>query len=106
MQQISEQEFENFIKNNGLVLVDFYADWCAPCRKLTAVLENLSTTIDDVEIVKVNIDEAQQLSTQLGITSIPTVILFQNGVQKIKHVGLLHEEEIINMINSLSSTEE
>ena len=86
------EEFDNIIKNK--VLVDFYADWCGPCRMLAPVLEKLT----DIEILKVNVDEFQEIANRYGVMSIPTLILFENGEEKAKAIGLKSKEEIEKMI--------
>lgn len=86
------EEFDNIIKNK--VLVDFYADWCGPCRMLAPVLEELT----DIEILKVNVDEFQEIANRYGVMSIPTLILFENGEEKAKSIGLKSKEEIEKLI--------
>jgi len=63
------------------VLVDFYADWCGPCKRLAPLLEEVSNTRTDVQFVKVNVDDARDIATRYGIRSIPTMILFKDGVK-------------------------
>ena len=81
------------------VLVDFYADWCGPCKMLSPILENISEDRANVKIVKVNVDEAHDIAKRFGIMSIPTLIHFKNGEMISKKVGLCDKETIIEMIN-------
>lgn len=74
----SKQEFESLIKN-GVVLVDFFATWCGPCKMLTPELEKLADKDPSVTVVKVDVDELSELAAEFGITSVPTMILFKNG---------------------------
>lgn len=73
----------------GMVLVDFYADWCGPCRMMTPILEQVGESVKEVKIVKVNTDENQQLSVKFGISSIPALLLFKDGVVVDQAVGYM-----------------
>ena len=97
---IEEKDFESTIKQ-GIVLVDFYADWCGPCRMLTPILEQLAQEMKEkVTVVKVNVDNAQTVAAQYDITSVPTIILFKNGTQKVKSVGLKDLKGLKSMVES------
>ena len=79
MKVINSNEFDATIKD-GTILVDFYADWCMPCRQLAPVLEELSEQYTGkVDFVKVDIEESRDIAERFGIMSIPTVIIFKNG---------------------------
>ena len=78
MKIIKESEFINEVQE-GLVLVDFYADWCGPCKMLTPVLEEINNEDEEVRVIKVNIDDAKFLANYYKIQSIPTLILLKNG---------------------------
>ena len=88
----SENEFNEFIK--GRVLVDFYADWCGPCKRLAPLLEEL----EDINIIKVNVDMFDNLSRSYGIMSIPTLILFDSGSEVKKTIGFKTKEELLEFI--------
>ena len=77
---------------NVPVLVDFYADWCGPCRMLRPALEQLSEERSDVKVVAVNIDENPDLADDFDVTSIPCVILFKNGAEADRSIGLVPKE--------------
>ena len=97
---IEEKDFQATIQS-GLVLVDFYADWCGPCRMLTPILEQLAQEmIGQIKVIKIDVDAAQNISAQFDITSIPTIILFKDGVQKVKSVGLKDLNGLKSMIAS------
>ena len=88
----SENEFNELIK--GRVLVDFYADWCGPCKRLAPLLEEL----EGIDIIKVNVDMFDNLSRSYGIMSIPTLILFDSGKEIKKIIGFQTEAEIKEFI--------
>lgn len=92
VKQIKESEFSNIV-NKDLVLIDFYAEWCGPCKMLKPVLEDLSNE-RSLEIYKINVDECNDLSRNLGIMSIPTLLLYKNGKLLSKNVGFMSKEEI------------
>lgn len=84
--------------NGENVLVDFYADWCGPCRMLAPILEELSEERDNLKIVKVNVDEAQETAKVYGVMSIPTLVHFKNGKMVTKKVGLCSKDDLTEMV--------
>ena len=87
-----EEDFNNLIQNR--VLVDFYADWCGPCKRLGAILEE----INDIDILKVNVDLFQNISNKYGVMSIPTLIIFDKGNEIKKSIGFKTKEELIEIL--------
>ena len=92
----NSNEFENEVKE-GLVIVDFYADWCGPCQMLAPVLEDLEKETS-IKIVKINVDEIPDLARQFRIMSIPTLMLFKDGKFTKKELGYMPIERLREFI--------
>lgn len=93
--KIKEEEFEEkVLKNSKKVLVDFYADWCGPCRMLSPVIEEIAKENDEYEFVKVNVDDCPEVSRKYGVMSIPTLIIFEKGEEKKKTLGFHSLDEV------------
>lgn len=84
---------------NGYTLVDFYATWCGPCKMLSPIIDEIASDRADLNIVKVDVDDNHELAKKHGVMSIPTLILFKDGVEIAKHIGLLSKSELIEWIN-------
>jgi thioredoxin 1 len=80
------------------VLVDFYADWCGPCRMIAPVLEELARETPDAKIVKVNVDHSPETAARYGISSIPSLLAFQDGEIVAEHVGLASKSQLKSML--------
>ena len=102
IKEITDNDYESEVVNsNEMILVDFWADWCGPCKMLTPILEQLSEDMEgNIKIVKMNIDKNPQFPSALGIRSIPTMMLFKNGKQLGTKVGVLHKNSIKEWIES------
>ena len=96
--EINNDSFkEKVLESKEKVLVDFWATWCGPCRMLAPIMDELSN--EGVKVYKVNVDENHILAKEYGVMSIPCVILFENGKEINKSVGLKSKEEILKMLN-------
>ena len=101
MRIIKEDEFEDVLKQNKVVLVDFFANWCGPCRMLAPILEEVKAESNGkFEIVKVDVDESEKLARRFGILSIPTMIIFQDGSEAEKIIGLRDKDSILEAIST------
>ena len=99
-----EENFNNDVLNSDVpVLVDFWAEWCGPCKQISPILEEIaSEENNDITIAKINIDENPRVATDYGIRSIPTMLLFSNGELKDTKVGALPKQELNDWIKSNS----
>ncbi|WP_342543302.1 thioredoxin [Paenisporosarcina sp. FSL H8-0542] len=95
----TDQSFSSEI-SDGLVLVDFWAPWCGPCKMIAPVLEELDAEMSGkVKIVKVDVDENQETASNFGIMSIPTLVLFKDGQPVDKVVGFNPKEALVELVN-------
>ena len=93
MEIINTNNFAEKTKE-GLVLVDFFADWCGPCKMQGPIVDQLSEERPDVKFCKLNIDEAMPIAMQLGIMSIPTIMVVKNGEITFKEAGLMQKAQL------------
>lgn len=98
-------EIKHFKGNNleeevggNYTLVDFYADWCGPCKMLAPILEELK---DEVQIIKVNVDENEEVAMKYGVMSIPTLVFFKNGKVIHQMVGFTNKEDLLDIIKEM-----
>ncbi len=97
LKHVNEENFESeVLKQKGLVLVDFFATWCGPCRMLGPVLEKISNSRAEFDIAKIDIDQAQKLAYKYNIEVVPTMIIFKDGNPVNRMEGFLSENEIMN----------
>ncbi len=95
---LTSDNFDEKIKGaTKPVIVDFYADWCMPCKMVAPILEDIATNNQEVEVYKVNIDEAGEIAQQFEVRNIPTMISFKNGEIHKKTVGALPKEGILEL---------
>lgn len=92
---LKNEQLEELLTND-LTLVDFYADWCGPCKMLGSVLETM-----DLNVIKINTDEHQELAQKFGVMSIPTVLIYKDKELKTKFIGFKSKEEINELINNI-----
>lgn len=101
------QELKHLDDNNfqtevgeGLALVDFFADWCGPCKTIAPIVEQLAVeNVDKVKVVKVNVDESQATTASFGVTSIPTLILLKDGKEVKRFVGVTMKAQLQEALN-------
>lgn len=98
LKEINDTNFESEI-SNGVTLIDFFAEWCGPCRMLTPILDSLSQEMSGaVNFCKIDIDNCPKTTSEYNITSVPTLILFSNGKEVERVVGLRDQDSLKNLI--------
>ena len=96
---ISSENYERTIKTEKTVLLDFYAEWCGPCKMMSPVIDQIAEEVGNTVIVgKIDVDDDQQLAEKYGIMSIPTIVIIKNGEVVKKFVGVTNKEEILEAL--------
>ncbi len=97
---VTDSTFESeVLQADGKVLVDFWADWCGPCKMLSPLVDEIAKELDGkIKVCKVNVDQARYVSSRLGVTSIPTLMIFENGKIQNKSVGFINKQQIAAFI--------
>ena len=100
--RLNNENFEEEVKNsNKVVLVDFYADWCGPCKMMSPIIDEIAKEAgEEVKVCKLNVDEAQDIAIEFNVMSIPTLIIFKNGEVANTLIGLQSKSEVINLIKN------
>lgn len=102
MQYITKkEEFEQLIKENNNVVIDFFATWCNPCKMLSPIIEEIANEVSNVIFVKVDVDKAQELSEMFGILSIPTVVYIKNQKMALREMGFKPKTAIMQNLKTI-----
>ena len=102
----SKDQFDEAVKSEKLTIVDFWAEWCGPCRLLKPLLHKIAGEHPEIQLLTIDVDQNQELAAQYDINSIPDVIFFKNGEQVDRFVGVMPENEILEKIQNLNNTSE
>lgn len=98
--EITKDNFEHTVlKADKPVLVDFWAEWCGPCQMMEPIVDEVAEERDDIIIGKLNVDTQPEIALRYNVMSIPTLILFENGEEAQKSIGLISKEELLELIN-------
>ena len=96
---LTSSNFDESI-SQGVVLVDFYADWCGPCQMLSPIIDEIANEMTDIKFYRVDTDVEEQLSTRYRIMYFPTLVIFKDGEKVDESIGLISKDELINFINN------
>lgn len=96
---VNTSNFETEVINSDKkVLIDFYADWCGPCKRLSPIVDKVSVDNKDVKFVRIDVDKNKDLMTKYNVSSIPTLVVIENGEEINRSVGLIPEDKVLNLI--------
>ena len=101
VKEINAEEYAEIINSPNLVVIDFHATWCGPCKVLSPILEELNNEIDGVEFVKLDVDQHPQIAGQNQVMGVPTVVILKDGEVKERFVGVQPKEVIKEKIDAL-----
>ena len=102
MRELNKNDFDSAIQNtSGIVLVDFWASWCGPCRMIAPILEELDREVADVTVMKVNVDNEGELADRFQIEAIPTLLFFKDGALVKKKTGLYPRDALDLIIGEI-----
>ena len=96
---VNEEKFKEEVLSKDFILVDFYADWCGPCRMIAPFLEEIQSEIN-IDIVKINIDESPNIASEYNVMSIPTLVIFKKGEKISVNVGAASKARLIDWIKA------
>lgn len=97
--KITSENFEKEVLNSDkTTIIDFYADWCGPCKMMSPVIDEIAEENDSVKVGKLNVDEAQDIAVKYNVMSIPTIIVFKNGKEDKRFVGVTSKGNILNAL--------
>ncbi len=98
---LNEGSYRELMKQSGVAVVDFYATWCPPCKMLAPIIEEIASEAKGYTVAKLDVDEGIEVANELGVMSIPTVIIFVDGVEKERLVGFRNKEELLEAISNV-----
>lgn len=95
-------KFSDIINSEQPVLIDFFAEWCGPCKMVSLIIQEVAKeTSGKVKVIKIDVDKNQALASKLGIRGVPTLMVYQNGKQKFRQAGVLQKQQILEILNPL-----
>lgn len=94
-----KEDLETLLLNNKLVLLDFIATWCGPCRMLIPILEKVQNQLEELVIIKVNIEKFPEIADEYSIQAVPTLVLLRDGIEVANHFGFVSSGSLIDWIN-------
>ena len=97
--KLKKDNFSEIVTDNETVLIDFYADWCGPCRMIAPMIEEIAEEREDILVGKINVDDAPRIAEQFGVMSIPTLIVLRDGKEAARMVGLRPKADILKALD-------
>lgn len=98
--KITNENFENEVLNSDqTTIVDFYADWCGPCKMMSPIIDKIAEENSNIKVGKLNVDNAQDIAVKYNVMSIPTIIVFKNGIEYKRFIGVTSKSDILNALN-------
>ena len=98
IKELNNKELKELVKENKKVLVDCYAVWCGPCKMLSPIIDQLASEVESTNFYKINVDEDDEISDEYNISSIPTLLYFEDGKLKEQLVGLKTKDELLELV--------
>ena len=98
--KVTKENYQALVEANDLVLLDFWAVWCGPCKMIAPIVEEIAAEREDVLVGKVDVDSDMELAAQFGISSIPTLVVVKNGVPAAKSVGYRPKADILKLLEA------
>lgn len=96
--------FKELLGKNKVVLVDFFAEWCGPCKAMAPVLKDVKESLgDELSIIKIDVDKNEKLAANYNVRGVPTLILFVDGEQKWRQSGVVSKQDIVNMVKQFGT---
>ena len=89
---------EEVLKSDKTVLIDFYADWCGPCKMFSPIVESVAAENEDIKVVKIDVDNAQDLAIEYQVMSIPTVVVIKDGKEIDRSIGMVSKSQLLEMV--------
>ena len=90
---------EEVLNSDKTIIVDFYADWCGPCKMMSPIIDKIAEENEEIKVGKLNVDDAQDIAMKYNVMSIPTIIIFKNGNEFKRFIGVTSKSEILNALN-------
>ena len=98
--KINKENFESVKNHGGKVLLDFYADWCGPCRMVSPLVDEIANEREDILVGKINVDENEELAREFSVFSIPTLVVMKGGAVLLQSAGARSKADILSMVDN------